>query len=149
MDKEVLLMAEVADLGKEGDVVKVSDGYARNYLLPRKLAAPVTGATRKRLEKIQKEREAARKIEREAANALAEKLAKVSCTIPMKAKEDKLYGSVTINDVVAALKATSGIDLDKSKIMLAEPIKELGVFEVKVKLHADVEATLKVWVVEE
>lgn len=148
MDKEFLLMANVADLGAEGDVVKVSEGYARNYLLPKKLAAPVTPATRKRLEKIQKVREISRKAELEAARALAEKLAKVSCTITMKAKDEKLYGSVSVNDIAAALKA-GGVEVDKSIILLAEPIKELGVFEVKVKLHADVEASIKVWVVEE
>jgi len=148
MTKEVLLMADVADLGAEGDVVKVSEGYARNYLLPRKLAAPVTGATMKRLEKIRKEREATRKVELAAAQELAAKLEKISCTIPVKAKEEKLYGSVTVNDVVDALKA-NGVQLDKSKVLLAEPIKELGVFEVKIKLHAEVEATIKVWVVEE
>lgn len=148
MDKEVFLMANVADLGSEGDVVKVSEGYARNYLLPRKLAAPVTAATKKRLEKIQKEREITHKAELTAARELAAKIAKISCTIPVKAKEDKLYGSVTVSDIVAVLKA-NGVELDKMKVLLAEPIKELGVFEVKVNLHAEVETTIKVWVVEE
>jgi large subunit ribosomal protein L9 len=148
MDREVFLMANVADLGSEGDVVKVSEGYARNYLLPKKLAAPVTSATKKRLEKIQKEREATRKAELEAAREMAAKLEKISCTIPVKSKDEKLYGSVTVNDVVDALK-TNGVQIDKQKILLDEPIKELGVFDVKVKLHAEVEATIKVWVVEE
>jgi len=148
MDREVLLMADVKDLGAQGDVVNVSEGYARNYLLPRKLAAPVTAATRKRLEKMQKEREAARKLEVEAARELAARLEKVSCTIPVKSKDEKLYGSVTVNDIVDSLKA-NGIQMDKQKIELAEPIKELGVFQVKVKLHAEVETTIKVWVVEE
>ena len=148
MDREVFLMADVKDLGSEGDVVKVSEGYARNYLLPRKLAAPVTAATRKRLEKIQKERETLRKAELAAAKELAEKLEKISCTIPVKAKEEKLYGSVTVNDVVDALKA-GGVQIDKQKVLLAEPIKELGVFEVKVRLHPEVESVVKVWVVEE
>ncbi len=148
MDREVLLMADVKDLGSVGDVVNVSEGYARNYLFPKKLAAVVTAATRKRLEKIQKEREVARKLELEAAREMAAKLGKVSCTIPVKAKDEKLYGSVTVNDIFDALKA-NGVQIDKQKIELAEPIKELGVFEVKVKLHAEVEATIKVWVVEE
>jgi len=148
MSKEVLLMADVSDLGSEGDVVKVSEGYARNYLLPRSLAAPVTAATRRRLEKIRKERENVRQVELAVARELAAKLEKISCTIPVKAKEEKLYGSVTVNDVVDALKA-NGVQVDKAQVLLAEPIKELGVFEVKIKLHADVEATIKVWVVEE
>jgi len=148
MDREVFLMADVKDLGSEGDVVKVSEGYARNYLLPKKLAAPVTAATRKRLEKIQKDREAKRKIELAAAKEMAEKLEKVSCTIPVKAKDEKLYGSVTVNDIVDALKA-GGVQVDRQNVLLAEPIKELGVFEVKVRLHAEVESAIKVWVVEE
>ena len=149
MDKEVILMADVAGLGVEGDVVKASDGYVRNYLLPQKLAAPVTSATRKRLEKVRKEREVTRKAELEAAKELAAKLEKISCTIAMKAgKDSKLYGSVTVGDVVAALK-TNGFEIDKLKITMPDPIKELGVFEAKVKLNADVDATVKVWVVEE
>ena len=148
MDREVLLMADVADLGSEGAVVKVCEGYARNYLLPRKLAAPVTAATRKRLEKLQKEREAVRKTELEAAKEMAAKMEKVSCTIPVKAKDEKLYGSVLAGDIVKALEA-NGVHVDEQKVLLAEPIKETGVFEVKIKLHAEVEATIKVWVVEE
>jgi len=148
MDREVLLMADVTDLGSEGDVVKVSEGYARNYLLPKKLAAPVTAATRKRLEKIQKEREAKRKVELDAAKNMAAKMEKVECTIAVKAKDEKLYGSVSAGDIVDALKS-NGVQVDKQQVMLVDPIKELGVFQVKIKLHAEVEATVKVWVVEE
>jgi large subunit ribosomal protein L9 len=149
MDTEVFLMADVAELGSEGEVVKVSEGYARNYLLPRKLAAPVTTATKRRLEKIRKDRESAKKAELAEAAEMAGKLAKASCTITVKVgKDEKLYGSVSATDIAAALKA-GGVDLDKHKIQLDEPIKELGVFDVKVRLHAEVEATVKVWVVEE
>lgn len=149
MPVEVLLMADVADLGDEGSVVTVADGYARNYLLPRNLAAPVTEATRKKLEKIRQEREAARKAEAESARAIAAKLTNVSVTIPVKVgEEDKMFGSVTNQDIADAL-AAQGVDIDRHALKLDEPIKELGVFDIAVKLHSEVEATVKVWVVEE
>jgi len=149
MAKEVLLMADVADLGSEGDVVSVADGYARNFLLPRKLAAPVTEATRRRLVKIREEREAARKEAVAEAGVMADKLAGVSCTIAVKTSdEDTLYGSVSAADIVDALKE-QGIEIDRSVLIMDAPIKELGIFEVKVRLDPEVESTLKVWVVEE
>jgi large subunit ribosomal protein L9 len=149
MVTEVLLMTEVADLGAEGDVVKVSDGYARNYLLPGKLAAPVTEATRRKLAKLRQVREVEKAATLGAAKEAAARLEKVSCTIPMKsAGEGKLYGSVTTADIVANLK-NQGIEVAKNSIVLDAPLKDLGVFNVKVILHPEVEATLRVWVVEE
>ncbi|MDA0991512.1 MAG: 50S ribosomal protein L9 [Verrucomicrobia bacterium] len=149
MASEVLLMEDVKDLGSEGDVVKVSDGYARNYLIPKKLAAPVSQATRRRLARLQETRLAEAAAVLDAAKKQAAKLAKISCTIPVKAGADeKLFGSVTVTDIEASLKA-QGIELDRSRIRLEAPIKELGIFGVPVDLHEDVEATLKVWVVEE
>jgi large subunit ribosomal protein L9 len=149
MATEVLLMENVADLGSEGEVVKVADGYARNYLIPRELAAPVSEATRRRLAKLQQQREAARQQSLEAARQVAAKLASASCTIPVKAGDDqKLYGSVTAVDVAAAL-ASQGFAVDKSEIELEAPIKELGIYNIPVALHGEVKATIKVWVVEE
>jgi len=149
MATEVILMADVANLGAEGDVVTVSDGYARNYLFPRKLAAPVTEATRRRLAKIRIEREAARRMQLEKARELAARLAKVSCTIPVKAAEnEKLYGSVTAADIAEALKKQD-IEIDRHCLVLDSPIKALGIYDVKVKLHPEVETSIKVWVVEE
>jgi len=149
MATEVLLMADIPDLGSEGDVVTVADGYARNLLFPRKLGAPVSAAARKRLAKMRREREARRQEELERAGEMAKRLENVSCTIPVKTGEDeKLYGSVTAADVSAMLKE-QGIDIDKRDLVIDKPIKELGVFNVKVKLHPDVEAGVKVWVVEE
>ena len=149
MATEVFLMMDVANLGKEGDVVKVSDGYARNYLLPRKVAAPVTEATRRRLAKLRVERDAKAKVTLEAARQKAAVLKKASCTITVKTGEgEKMYGSVTPAAIVAVLKE-QGIELDKDALKMEGPIKELGVFEVPVKLHPDVEASVKVWVVEE
>ena len=149
MTLEVLLMAEVADLGSEGDVVTVADGYARNYLLPKKLAAPVTEATRRRLVKIQADRDADLKAQLESARTRAAQLEKASCTITVKTGEDdKMYGSVGVSDIVSAFQE-QGVELDKNALVLEKPIKELGVFDVRVQLHPDVDASVKVWVVEE
>lgn len=146
---EVLLMADVNDLGPEGTVVKVTDGYARNYLYPRKLAAPVTEATRRRLAKIQKDREEARKLQLNQAKEMAERIEKASCTIAVKAAENQtLYGSVGAVEIADALKQ-QGLVIDKHCIVIDNPIKSLGIFEVSVKLHPEVETRLKVWVVEE
>ena len=149
MSKEVILMAEIKGLGAEGDVVRVAEGYARNFLLPRKLAAPVTDATRRQLEKRRKERDAKTAVERDAAQNLAKTIEQVSCTITVKTGEGgKLFGSVTANDVVSALKA-QGVIVDKHQVDLPEPIRELGVFNVGIKLHPEIQAAAKVWVVEE
>jgi large subunit ribosomal protein L9 len=148
MPVEVLLMADVEKLGAEGDVVKVADGYARNYLFPQKLAAPVMEATRRKLAKMRENREVQRKIDLDAAKALALQIEKVSCTIPAKTADDgKLYGSVSSADIAANLK-TQGIEVDKQQILLDAPIKELGVFNVKIKLHPEMEPVVRVWVVE-
>ncbi|MBN1671279.1 MAG: 50S ribosomal protein L9 [Kiritimatiellae bacterium] len=149
MPTEVLLLADVKDLGAEGDVVRVADGYARNYLYPRSLGAPVTEATRRRLAKMRQTREQAVKMALKTAQDLAEKLDGVSCTVTVKVGEgDKLYGSVTAAMVADALKAQE-LDIDRSQLVLESPIRELGVFTVPIRLHPDVEASVRVWVVEE
>jgi large subunit ribosomal protein L9 len=149
MSQEVILMSNIKDLGAEGDVVKVADGYARNYLLPRNLAAPVTEATRRRLEKKRRERTAQEAQELEQAQAAARTIESASCTIAVKTgPEGKLFGSVSAGDIVDSLKE-QGITLDKHQLILEEPLRELGVFKVDIKLHPDVETSLKVWVVEE
>ena len=149
MTKELILMADREGVGLEGEIVKVSEGYARNYLLPRKLAVPVTKAALKQLEKNKMERDARHIKELEAAQSIASAIEKISCTITAKVGEnDKLFGAVTTTNIIAALKQ-QGNELDKRKIMLAEPIRELGVFQIKIKLHPQVEVMLKVWVVGE
>ena len=146
---EVLLMADVDKLGKAGDVVKVAPGYARNCLLPKDLAAPVSKNALRRLEKLRKEREEAAKLALAKAKDLAEKIGKASVTLREKSTDGThLYGSVGIPEILKALETDSKITLDKSQLVLAEPFKEIGNFEVPVKLHADVTATLKVWIVE-
>jgi large subunit ribosomal protein L9 len=146
---EILLMADVPDVGTEGQVVTVADGFARNYLVPRKLGAPVTNASRARLAKLQKQREAENKAAEERTRFLAEKLAGVSCTIAAKTSEaERLYGSVTAAEIAENLKG-QGFDIARDAVLLEEPIKALGVYTVKVRLSADVSVPLKVWVVEE
>lgn len=149
MAVELLLIQDVAGLGKEGDVVRVADGYARNYLLPKRLAAPVTEATRRQIEARRRQREEQRRRELEEAQNLARRLAEMSVTLTLKAGEgEKLFGAVTSSHIAEALKA-QGIEIDHRRIELPDPIRELGVFSVPIRLHPEVLATLKVWVVEE
>ena len=149
MAKEVILMSNIKGLGAEGDVVRVAEGYARNYLLPRNLAAPVNAGTRRQLEKnrvVQAANQAAKTADSEK---LVKQIEESSCSIPVKTgPEGKLFGSVTVLDIVAAL-AEQGVKLDKTQVSLEESIKELGVYKVPVNLQRGIQATLKVWVVEE
>lgn len=149
MPKEILLMEEVEGLGKEGDVVEVADGYARNYLIPNKIGSPVNKAARRFLVKREKQRAVENKEKLAEAKALADKIAQVSCTIPVKTgKDDKLFGSVHEGMILKALQG-QGVELLKEQIVLGEAIDELGVFEVPIKLHPEVVVQLKVWVVKE
>lgn len=149
MSKEVVLMADVQGLGSQGEVVRVAEGYARNYLLPHNLAAPVTEGTRRKLEKARKVRDEQEAKELESAQVLVKSIEQVSCTIPVKTGEGgKLFGSVTVPDIVSALKA-QGVEVDKHQVDLPEPIRELGVFNIPIKVHPKAQATLKIWVVEE
>lgn len=149
MAQEVMLVESVPGLGDPGEVVRVSPGYARNYLVPRKLAVPVTEANRRVIEKKKQHAEAERARKREEARELSVKLEALTVKIPVKAgSDDKLFGSVTVLDVVGALEA-QGIKLDKHQVELGEPLKELGLARVPVRLHPDVRVELKVSVVKE
>lgn len=146
---EIILREDVKELGKAGEVVKVKDGYARNYLLPRGLAYAATEANKKKItfeaERIARERAA----EREAAGREAARLADVRLTFAAKAgEEDKLYGSVTAGDVQRKLDEL-GFHVDKRKVDLPEPIRALGEFKVGIKLHPDVRPEITVTVVKE
>jgi large subunit ribosomal protein L9 len=139
----------VQQLGKAGDVVKVKDGYARNYLLPKGLAYPATEANKKKIayeaERIARQRAA----EKTAAETEAARLAAVHLTFPMKVgEEDKLYGSVTASDIQRKLEEMD-LHVDKRKVDLPEPIRELGQFRVGIKLHPDVRPEIQVTVVRE
>jgi large subunit ribosomal protein L9 len=149
MTMEIILRADVQHLGKIGEVVKVKDGYARNYLLPKGLAYPATEANKKRIafegERLAKQQAA----EKTAAEGEAAKLAEVRLTFEMKVgEEDKLYGSVTASDIQRKLEEL-GHHVDKRKIDLPEPIRELGEFRVGLKIHPEVRPEVVVTVVKE
>jgi large subunit ribosomal protein L9 len=146
---EVILRDHVDNLGKRGEIVKVADGYARNFLLPRKLALPATDANRKWVERERKIAEARDLEERGAAEAIATRLNALELTISRKTGEnDQLYGSVTNGDI-AELLAAKGFDIDRRKILLPDPIKALGENTVPVKLHREVTANVRVTVAKE
>ena len=149
MAKEVLLLSDVPGLGIEGDVVRVADGHLRNYLMPKKLAAPVTAGTKRQIEKKREVREQRLAVERAALAEQAKVIEQLSVTIPVKTGEEgKLFGSVTVLDIVTAVEKL-GHKLDRHQLQLDEPIKKTGKFDLAVKLHPEVTATLKVWIVEE
>jgi len=147
---EVILRNAVDKLGHPGDIVSVSAGFARNFLIPRGFAFEATTGNRKRIA-LEKGRLEALESERvAAAQAIADKLAEVSVTFAARVGEEgKLFGSVTTADITAAVKDQTKVDLDRRKVTLAEPLKALGPAEVDVQLHPDVTVTLAVEVVPE
>ena len=146
---EVILRDHVEKLGKRGEIVKVSDGYARNYLLPRKLALPATEGNRKHVERERKIMETREAEEKGQAQAIATRLAAIDITIARRVGEtEQLYGSVTAADITEFLKG-KGFEIDRRKLILPEPIKSIGEHEVPLKLHREVTVPLKVKVVKE
>jgi len=146
---EVLLVKPVEGLGGEGDQVKVRAGYARNYLLPRKIAVPVTRANRKQVEVLKQRRAEREQQELSGAQELAKKLEKTSLAFAVKTGEGgKMFGAITAQDIHEKLTA-SGLPIDKRRIHLFTPVKMLGKHEVKIKLHADVTVDLPFDVVSE
>ena len=146
---KVILRKNFDQLGKIGDLVEVKDGYARNFLLPRQIAYVATKGNIRALEE-EKQQLAKKEVkEFEAAKVLATELENVSITIPVKVgEEDKIFGSVTSQNISDALKEKK-YDIDKRKIDLEEPIKALGIYSVNIKLHNEVNAVVKTWVVRE
>ena len=151
MATEVFLMQDVDKLGKEGEIVRVADGYARNYLIPQHIAEPVTEAARRRLAKIQAAREAERKATLSDAKRRAGLLKEASVTIRAKvAEEQNLYGSVSAADIAEAVNAAyAGANVDKAMVQIETPFKTLGTFDVEIKFLPEVSASVKVWIVEE
>jgi large subunit ribosomal protein L9 len=146
---EVILREHVDNLGRRGDVVKVAAGYARNYLLPRKLALAVNENNKRQIERERKLAEVRELEEKSQAESFAGRLAEADIAIARRVGENKtLYGSVTSADVAQALHA-KGFEIDKRKITLGEPLKALGEYTVSVKVHRDVTAQVKVKVVAE
>jgi large subunit ribosomal protein L9 len=141
---EVILREHVDNLGKRGDLVKVADGYARNYLLPRKMALLATAGNKKVIEREKVKFDAKEAEEQGVAQAVADRLANVEIEIARRVGDtDALFGSVTNADIAEAL-AGKGFDVDRRKIQLHEPIKKLGEYNVPVKLHREVVVSLKV-----
>ena len=146
---EVILREHVDNLGKRGEIVKVADGFARNYLLPRKLALPATEGNRKHVERERKIMETREAEEKAAAESISTRLAAVDISIARRVGDtEQLYGSVTAADIVEYLKG-KGFEIDRRKLILPEPLKALGEFDVPLKLHREVTVPLKVKVVKE
>jgi large subunit ribosomal protein L9 len=145
----VILREHVENLGQRGDVVKVASGYARNYLLPRKLALTVTDGNRKQIERERKVADMREAEERQGAEAIAARLAGVEIVIARRVGgTEALYGSVTSADIAESL-AAKGFEIERRRIQLADPIKQLGEFQVPVRLHREVTANVKVVVAKE
>src|SRR5919202_2324595 len=135
---EVILREHVDNLGRRGDIVKVADGYARNYLLPRKLALPATEGNRKHVERERKSMETREADEKSQAEAIAARLATIDITIARRVGDtEQLYGSVTAADITEFLKG-KGFDVDRRKLILPEAIKTIGEHDVPLKLHREV-----------
>ncbi|HXQ76708.1 MAG TPA: 50S ribosomal protein L9 [Gemmatimonadaceae bacterium] len=146
---DVILRHAVENLGKPGDVVKVKNGYARNYLLPHNLAYEATPGNLKRIQQERARLEAAEGQRRDAAQEIATKLEQVSLTFSARVGEEgKLFGSVTAADITQQLEQ-QGFHIEKRQIDLHEPIKSLGVYRVPVRLHADVKPEIRVWVIKQ
>lgn len=150
MSIELLLLNDVASLGKAGDLIQVKPGYARNFLIPQGIAEPVTEAARRRLAKLQAEREKVRKDLLDAANKLAASLKDAKVTISARVIEgETLYGSIDAVQIAKAIQVLGFPEVEPAMIELDDNIKTLGSFDVSVRLHPEVAQTVKVWVVEE
>jgi len=144
---EIILLEDITGLGRRGAAVRVADGYARNFLLPRKKAIAAAGNAQAVFKDRERARVALEQKQHHAASALRDRLASISLQFSAQVgEEDQLYGSVTVVDIQDALKA-QGFDVERKNIRLADPLKTLGVFEVSIHLFQDIEAPVKVWVV--
>lgn len=147
---KVILLEDTHGLGRVGDIVTVKDGYARNYLIPGNKARVASPANMKILDVLKKKRVSEEKKKLDEANAVAARISAMSLTIAAQAgEEEKLFGSITSEKIKEALEAEGVKGIDKKDILLEEPIKQLGVYEVGVKIHPEVKAKLRLWVVKE
>ncbi len=143
---EVILSKDIKTLGKAGDIIKVKDGYARNYLIPQKAAFVATPVNLKKIEIQQKKQKLEQEQKKQAALDLAEKLNKTSCTLSVEVNDlEKLYGSVNESEIIKVLEA-EGFNVEKKDLIIENPIEELGIFEVGIKLHPEVTAKIRLWV---
>ena len=147
---KVILQQDVCGQGKKGQLVEVSDGYARNFLLPKKLAVPATAENVNTMKQQEKARQAQMAAEKAEAQALAEKLKSIQVKLTAKAGEGgRLFGAVTSKEIAEALSAQHGLNIAKTKLVLDEPIKSCGGYQIKAKLGYEIMGTVKVMVVEE
>lgn len=146
MTMKVILLEQVEKVGSPGDQVEVADGYARNFLIPKRKAVAATSAHVKSLDNLLRQNRGRTDRLRQTAEAMAARLAEVSCVITRQTGEhEKLFGSVTNQDIAAALRA-QGLDVDRRKILLHEPIKALGGYTIPIRLHPEVVAELRLTV---
>ena len=144
---EVILNQDIEKLGKAGTVINVKPGFARNFLIPNGLALLSTTANLKKLDQEKQRKTSQIEKAKKEYEELKERLEGLSLTMPvLTQEEDKIYGSVSANDIVQALK-DEGFDIDKHSLILDEPIKSLGIYEIPLKLHPEVSAKIKVWIV--
>lgn len=145
---KIILLKSVENLGKEGDLAQVKDGYGRNYLIPKKIALPVTPGNLKKVDQLKSERAKKEKKKEESLANLSKKIQDLSLTITTEAKDDDtLYGNVGEAQILKLLKEKEGIELPKGKISLEDPIDKLGAYKVPVKIGKDLEPVLRLWVV--
>ena len=143
---EVILCEDLEHLGKTGQVIKVKDGFARNFLIPQKKAYPATPANLKRIEQEKNRKALAEEKLKKEAQELANKLSKISCNIAVEVNDlEKLYGSVSEADIAKALEV-EGYKIDKKEILLEKPIEDLGIYEVPIKVHPQVTTKIRLWV---
>ncbi|MFH1504419.1 MAG: 50S ribosomal protein L9 [Candidatus Omnitrophota bacterium] len=143
---KVILLKNLKKFGSEGDTVEVKDGYGRNYLIPQGLALGVSGENFKKFQEVKKARVKAAEKEKQSFLKLKEQIDNISLTVTVEAKEDEeLYGAITEPQILKLLKA-EGVDLDKGKIDIEEPVKKLGVYNFKITLYPEVQAVLRLWV---
>ncbi|MFH0941259.1 MAG: 50S ribosomal protein L9 [Candidatus Omnitrophota bacterium] len=144
---KVILREDVAGFGKAGEAKQVKDGFARNFLFPKKLALAASEETLKQIERDQNKKEAKKGLEIKKAQEAALRLAGLSVTITAEVnEEEKLYGSLNASDIAAAI-AAEGVEVNKKAVVLETPIKELGIYDIEVRLHPEVTSKIKVWVV--
>lgn len=146
---KIILRKDVESLGKTGDVVNVADGHARNFLIPEGLAFVAAPENMRKLEEEKRQEVALKKKEKKDAEGLKARIEALSCTIVRQTEqENKFFGSITNADIAEALQA-KGVGTDKKKIEITESIREFGVYNIPIKLHPEVEANIKIWVVKE
>lgn len=145
---KIVLLKNLENLGSEGDLVEVKDGYGRNYLIPKKLALPATKVNLKKIDGLKKEKAKQQEKEKQSLLGLRDKIDNLSLTIATEAKEDEtLYGNIKETQILKLLSEEENIDLSKGKINIEGPIDKLGVYKIPVQISKGIEATLRLWVV--